>query len=47
MREKLKADRIELRYDDRVLNNDNDTLADSGWVPGECGTIIVRPTYTP
>ena len=47
MRKHLKADRIELRDDDRVLNNDNDTLADCGWVPGECRTIVVSPTYTP
>lgn len=42
LRERLNANQIELRYRGRVLNNDNDTLDDTGWIPGECGTITVR-----
>ena len=45
LRDRLNANQVELSYRDRVLANDNDTLAESGWVPGECGTIIVRPVF--
>ena len=45
LRQRLNANQVELSYRDRVLNNDNDTLADTGWVPGESGTIIVRPVF--
>ena len=42
LRERLNARQVELRYQGRELNNDNDTLADSGWTPGECGIITVH-----
>ena len=34
IRKRLNANQVELSYRDRVLNNDNDTLADSGWADG-------------
>ena len=42
LRDRLNANQVELSYRDRVLSNDNDTLADSGWTPGECGIITVH-----
>ena len=43
VRERLNANQIELIYRDRELDNDNHTLADARWAPGECETIVVRP----
>ena len=43
----LNANHVDLKHNDRLLDNDNNTLADYGWVPGECGTITVHAVNQP
>ena len=42
VRQRLNVNRVQLTFRNRILNNDNETLADYGWSPGECGTITVQ-----
>ena len=42
LRQRLNVDHVHLTYRDRVLVDDDATLADYGWTSGKCGTITVR-----
>ena len=44
---RLNVDRVQLFYRTTLLTDNNLTLADHGWVPGECGTISVKTNALP